>query len=51
MTPVDGTACTKYVLDLIMKDTVEEQIYNVLVIRKQSIETVNDVSAILKKGG
>ena len=51
MTPVDGTACTKYVIDLIMRDTVEEEIYNVLVIRKENIATVNDVSKILKKGG
>lgn len=51
MTPIDGTACTKYVIDLVMRDTVEEGIYNVLVIRKQNIATVNDVSEILKKGG
>lgn len=51
MTPVDGTACTKYVIDLVMRDTVEEEIYNVLVIRKQNIATVNDVSEILRKGG
>lgn len=51
MTPVDGMACTKYVIDLIMRNTVEEEIYNVLVIRKESIATVNDVSTILKKGG
>jgi SNF2 family DNA or RNA helicase len=51
MTPIDGMACTKYVIDLVMRDTVEEEIYNVLVIRKQNIATVNDVSEILKKGG
>lgn len=51
MTPVNGLACTKYVIDLVMRDTVEEEIYNVLVIRKENIETVNDVSKILKKGG
>ena len=51
MTPVDGVACTKYVIDLIMRDTVEEKIYDVLVIRKESIDSVNTVSQICKKGG
>ena len=51
MTPVDGVACTKYVIDLIMRNTVEESIYDVLVIRKESIDSVNTVNQICKKGG
>ena len=51
MTPIDGGECTKYVIDLIMRDTVEEGIYNVLVIRKGSIEDVNTISKICTKGG
>lgn len=43
MTPVDGTPCVKYVIDLIMKDTKEESIYDTLVIRKKSIDAVNTV--------
>lgn len=50
MTPVDGVACTKYVIDLIMRNTVEESIYDVLVIRKESIDSVNTVNQICKKG-
>ena len=41
MTPVDGKASTKYIFDLIMKDTIEEKIYKILVYRKQNINDVN----------
>lgn len=51
MTPVDGVACTKYVVDLVMKDSVEQSLYDTLVSRKESVATVNDVFQILKKGG
>ena len=51
MTPVDGVARTKYVIDLIMRDTVEENIYNILVIRKENIDNVNSLKEIYKKGG
>lgn len=51
MTPVDGNECTKYIVDLIMSDTVEEGIYDVLVMRKESIENINTVKPYLKKGG
>lgn len=50
MTPVNGEKCTKYVIDLLMSDTVEEHIYDVLVNRKESIDSVNTVFSILKKG-
>ena len=50
MTPIDGTACTKYVIDLLMQDSIEEGIYNVLVNKKQSIDTINTVFKIIKKG-
>lgn len=50
MTPVDGVACTKYTIDLIMTDTVEEKIYNTLVIRKENIDSVNSLKEIYKKG-
>jgi len=43
MTPIDGGTCTKYVLDLIMKDTVEEFIYDKLIIRKEDIKNVNEI--------
>lgn len=43
MTPVDGKPVTKYVFDLVMRDTREEDIYDVLVIRKQNINSINDV--------
>ena len=49
MTPVDGSTCTKYVIDLIMSDTIEEGIYNILVNRKQSIDSVNTVYKICRK--
>lgn len=51
MTPIDGVAHTKYVIDLLMRDTVEEQIYNTLVIRKENIDNVNSLKEIYKKGG
>ncbi len=51
MTPIDGVAHTKYVIDLLMRDTVEEQIYNILVIRKENIDNVNSLKEIYKKGG
>ena len=51
MTPVDGVTCTKYVIDLVMKHTVEEGIYDILVIRQESIDTVNTVKQLCKKGG
>ena len=47
MTPVDGSTCVKYVIDLIMNDTVEEGIYDVLVNRKESIDTVNTIKKII----
>lgn len=43
MTPIDGKPITKYVFDLIMRGTREEDIYDTLVIRKQNINSVNDV--------
>lgn len=46
MTPVDGSKCTKYVIDLIMKDTIEEEIYDRLVIKKMNI---NDVNVLFEK--
>jgi SNF2 family DNA or RNA helicase len=51
MTPVDGSKCTKYIIDLTMSDTVEECIYDVLVMRKESIDNINTVKPYLKKGG
>lgn len=51
MTPVDGTECTKHIIDLVMNDTIEESIYDTLVSRKESINSVNTLSIILKKGG
>jgi SNF2 family DNA or RNA helicase len=41
MTPVNGMACTKYIIDLVMKGTKEEEIYNTLVIKKKSIDAMN----------
>lgn len=41
MTPIDGIPCTKYVIDLVMKDTKEEEIYNTLVVKKKSINAMN----------
>lgn len=47
MTPIDGSTSTKYVLDLVMKNTVEETIYDKLIIKKEDIKNVNE---IFKKG-
>lgn len=41
MTPIDGKPCTKFVIDLVMKGTKEEEIYNTLVIKKKSIDAMN----------
>lgn len=41
MTPIDGQPCTKYVIDLVMRNTKEEEIYNTLVIKKKSIDAMN----------
>ena len=43
MTPIDGNPITKYVIDVVMRGTREEEIYDTLVIRKQNINTINDV--------
>lgn len=43
MTPVDGSGGIKYVVDLIMKNTKEEGIYDTLVVRKKSIDAINTV--------
>src|SRR5574344_1829550 len=43
MTPFDGLPTTKYVIDLVMRNTVEEHIYDILVNRKQSINSINSV--------
>jgi hypothetical protein len=43
MTPIDGKPITKYIFDLVMRGTREEEIYDTLVIRKQNINNVNDV--------
>ena len=49
MTPINGVPQVKYVIDLIMRDTVEEQIYNILVIRKENIDNVNSLKEIYRK--
>lgn len=41
MTPVSSVPVTKYVIDLVMKDTKEELIYDILVRRKEAIDDVN----------
>ena len=41
MTPIDGSSCRKFVIDLVMKGTKEEEIYNTLVIKKKSIDAMN----------
>lgn len=46
MTPFDGKPVTKYIIDLVMKGTIEETLYDKLVIRKESI---NDINTIFKK--
>lgn len=43
ITPVDGKPCTKFIVDLVMKDTREELIYDTLVIKKKSIDNINTV--------
>lgn len=43
MTPIDGKPHKKYVVDLVMKNTIEEEIYDKLVIRKESINSINSV--------
>ena len=43
MTPINGVPCTKYVIDLVMRGTVEETIYNTLVIKKENIQNVNEI--------
>ena len=43
MTPVHGEICTKFVIDLVMKDTIEENIHNVLVNNKESIDSINKI--------
>ena len=43
MTPIDGKPVTKYVFDLVMRGTREEEIYDTLVIRKENINSINDV--------
>lgn len=47
MTPIDGKPHTKYIIDLVMEGTIEENIYELLVVRKENIEDVN----IIFKGG
>jgi len=47
MTPIDGSTSTKYVIDLIMKNSVENEIYEKLIIKKEDIKNVNE---IFKKG-
>lgn len=41
MTPIDGSCCKKLVIDLVMKDSKEEEIYDLLVTRKTSINAMN----------
>lgn len=41
MTPIDGSVCTKYIIDLVMRGSKEEEIYNTLVIKKKSIDAMN----------
>lgn len=43
ITPVDGKPCTKYIVDLVMKHTKEEEIYDTLVVKKKSINNINTV--------
>jgi len=43
MTPLDGIAQVKYVIDLVMEGTIEERIYDILVTKKQSIGNVNEL--------
>ena len=41
MTPINGLPTTKFIIDLVMKNSIEEKIYNILVHRKQNIKDVN----------
>ena len=41
MTPFSTIPVTKYIFDLVMKNTIEEKIYNILVYKKQNIKDVN----------
>lgn len=50
ITPVDGHTCTKYIVDLVMKNTKEEEIYSTLVIKKKSIDAMNIVFKARKEG-
>ena len=43
MTPLDGKPHVKKVVDLIMIGTIEENIYDRLVVRKDSIKSINDI--------
>lgn len=43
ITPFDGKPITKYIIDLVMKGTIEEHIYEVLVTRKESIDDINTI--------
>ena len=43
ITPVDGKPCTKYIVDLVMRHTKEEEIYDTLVVKKKSINNINTV--------
>lgn len=47
MTPIDGKPHTKYIIDLVMEGTIEEIIYELLVVRKENIEDIN----VVFKGG
>lgn len=49
MTPIDGKPHTKYIIDLVMRDTIEEGIYDKIVTRTEPIAETNDVFRILRK--
>ncbi|WP_322154488.1 DEAD/DEAH box helicase [Paratractidigestivibacter sp.] len=49
MTPVDGAPCVKTVYDLVMEGTKEEEIYDILMVRKESINATNTVFAPRKE--
>ena len=48
MSPVTKETCVKYIIDLIMNGSKEEGIYNTLVVRKESIDSVNTIQNIMK---
>lgn len=48
MSPISKETCTKYIIDLVMDGSKEEGIYNTLVVRKDSIDSVNTVKNIMK---